>query len=94
MQPKNLKNYIDQLYLEFKEEIPGLTKRKLRVLINNCFICQIQVTIEHKPQRYNLFDIEPHPYYAKLSDNMLVIPQDNFTYREKLNKRLENLQKK
>lgn len=88
---KTIEDYLPELMEEFKDKIPGLTKRKLRVLINNAFLCQLWATAKHKPQRYNFFDLEPHPMYALKARKFLIIPQGDKSYKDYLNKRLLKL---
>lgn len=90
-----VEDFSEEVYKEFKDKIPGLTKRKVELLLKNSFFCVSFHVSRINPMKFGDLGMHPIPYYAALVTNDIwVVPQKNFTKNLKLNKKLKKLEEK
>lgn len=87
-----VEDFAQEIYEEFKDKIPNLTKRKVELMLKNSFFCISWHVARLNPIQLEKVGFHPNTYYATLIvNNKWVIPQQNYTLKKKLNQRIKKM---
>ncbi len=90
-----VEDFSDEIYKEFRDKIPGLTKKKVELLLKNSFFCVSYHISRINPMQLGEMTIKPSAYYAALiSNNRWVVPYKNYTREKQLNQKIRKLDEK
>ena len=90
-----VEDFADEIYKEFQDKIPGLTKRKVELLLKNSFFCVSYHISRINPMQLGEMTIKPSAYYAALiTNNRWIVPYKGYTRKKRLNDKIRKLDEK
>ena len=90
-----VEDFADEVFEEFKDKIPGLTKRKVELLLKNSFFCVSWHISRINPIQFGDLGMHPNAYYAAyITNDIWIVPQKNFSKIKKLNAKIAKANQK
>lgn len=88
-------DFVDDVYDEFKDKIPGLTKKKVENTLKNVFFCMSYNFARMRPMQIGEVYFIPNKHQcAFVKANMPIIGYKSYTMKQKEKEKLEEMEEK